>query len=68
MEEIEGTHMEHIRIRLGGIMDAIIHKDTVIRYRGLATLLGLPENHPSMRKLLDDLSDEQRELILDAPW
>lgn len=64
---MDDTQIAHMQIRLNGILDAIIHKDTHIRYQGLLSLLGMTATSPGLGGLFEDLTDERREVILDFP-
>jgi len=56
-------HREHIRIRLIGIMDAIVHKETTITQLGISTLLGLDKDSKELALLIAELSPEQKRVI-----
>jgi hypothetical protein len=64
---MDDIQIEHMKFRLNGIMDAILHKDTHIRYQGLLSLLGLTATSPRIGDLLAELTPEQRAAILDIP-
>lgn len=51
-------------IRLVGILDTIIYKETTISYKAVATLLGAEESEEWLATLVENLDEKHRRVIV----